>query len=215
MRLLLAFYWIESALLIVDTTLYLKEGISLAGYGTDKLLFWTWCIITLIVIRNSVKRMWAKIYAGLLVASLILSMLPMLLPLIAVIQFALAQDRNCHYELNSRLRIQEVKPFGLAMPLVEVIENHGAWEKVIGSEHIRFVVNDESYTLCDVQSIRILPSDADRKIKIEFEFVYGKEILKFGQGLLDSELVPKVKTHFKMIQFERNPTRKNWLTKHD
>jgi hypothetical protein len=46
MRTLQVIYWTVTGLLVANAILYFTFSISLAGYVSDKALFWTWFVLT-------------------------------------------------------------------------------------------------------------------------------------------------------------------------
>jgi hypothetical protein len=114
---------------------------------------------------------------GIVVA---LSMLPIMIPFLSIIGFALAKDRNAYYELNSGYRIQETLPSGLGIPRIQLIKNLGLLEKVIGDTEFEFQIDNVFYRLGDAKSVEILSMDNDERVKIGFTFESGTVTREIG-----------------------------------
>lgn len=146
-------YLIITLLLITDFVLYLLKGISLSGQLSDKILFWVWLIMTIIVaIKYFKSSKWLKWYLGILGVAIILSIIPMGIPFFKLTEFA----TNIKFEKrveNYRLRYDEV---GLIdhLPLIKVVRNLGAIE--IEIDEMDFGSYSENYSLYDVDKIRLL-----------------------------------------------------------
>src|SRR5690348_5229640 len=77
MKILLKIYIGLTFLLLLDTALYLYNEISLPGHFSDWALFWTWIILTILVISSNIKKRWTRIYAIGLLGFMIVTMIPM------------------------------------------------------------------------------------------------------------------------------------------
>jgi len=58
-------------------SMYAISKMSFIGYWTDRILFWIWLFLTPFIIAVFWRKIWTKIYLGLLIIGLILSILPM------------------------------------------------------------------------------------------------------------------------------------------
>jgi hypothetical protein len=170
-------YWILTALLFIDTIIYLTNHISLAGYWSDKVLFWAWLITTLIIAATQFSKKWMKGYFVVLGSIIILSMLPMMIPFISIISFAFGGEGGANFELNQGIKIQEGRYNGIGlMPAVHIIKNYGIFEKIICETDFEFSVNENYYRLEDAKAVRLLNPDEIDTLKIEFQFDEGKLI---------------------------------------
>ncbi|WP_213278013.1 hypothetical protein [Chryseobacterium indologenes] len=53
---------------------------SFAGYYIDKIINWLWLLMTIFIIVRFWKKKVIKVYFGLLISGIILSILPMMIP---------------------------------------------------------------------------------------------------------------------------------------
>jgi hypothetical protein len=180
MRILQIIYWTITGLLIADAVLYFEFSISLAGYLSDRVLLWTWLVLTGAIISANFRKKWARVYSIALGIVVALSMLPMMIPFLAIIGFAFGDDRNASYELDSLYRIQETSPPGPIIPRIQLIKNVGLLEKVVGDTEFKFQIDDASYRLYDAKSIEILSVDNDERVKIGFTFEKGTVTREIG-----------------------------------
>ena len=164
-------------MLIVDTILYLLKGISLPGVWTDWLIFFLWLIGTFVVTFGQIRKKWAKVYGSLLLIMTFLSLLPMGIPFLTVVAFAIDPLHN-YIKLDSRIRLQENAKSVIAIPQVEAVKNYYLLERVIGETDFYFSVGDNNYRLEDVETVRRLTSGTDI-LEIEFRFKDGIVIKKF------------------------------------
>ena len=105
---LIRFYLIISALIILNLCLFAYARISFAGYWSDRILFWIWVFTTPFIIILCWKKLFTKIYFGLLVIVLILSILPMAIPFFAIFLSASGKGRINNFNLDNNIRIQIV-----------------------------------------------------------------------------------------------------------
>jgi hypothetical protein len=141
-------YVLASLLLVLDVSLYLGWRISLAGYWSDRMLFWVWLLLTALVLKRGWKRRATKMYAGLLVALLVLSMVPMMIPFSIIVMVGFGLDRDYTKDIDGRIRIQQTGKSIMAVPTLEVIEKKGVYEQQIGSMNARKLWDeDDPYPL--------------------------------------------------------------------
>jgi beta-lactamase regulating signal transducer with metallopeptidase domain len=180
MKTLQIVYWTITTLLVADATLYYEFSISLTGYYSDKVLFWTWLVLTVIVVSTEFKKKWARIYSLTLGIIVVLSMLPMMIPFLSIIGFAFANDINSSYELVSPYRIHETSPPGPIIPRIQLMKNLGVLEKVVGDTEFKFQIDSTSYRLYDAKSIEIQSVDKLERIRIRFTFDKGTVTREIG-----------------------------------
>lgn len=156
-------YIIITILLITDFSLYLLKGISLSGQLSDKILFWIWLIMTIIVtIKFFKSKKWIKWYLGIVGISIIISIIPMGIPFLMLTEFATNTKYEKHIE-NYKLRHDEESFFD-KLPIIKVVRNIGIIE--IEIDEMDFSFYGENYSLFDVDKIHLLK----RKNEIFFVF---------------------------------------------
>jgi len=163
-------YIIVTMLLATDFCLYLLKGISLAGQLSDKILFWIWLIMTIIIaIKFFTHKKWLKWYIGIVGILIILSIIPMGMPFFALIEFAANTKFERRIE-NYRLRDGEA---GLIdqTSIIKVVRNMGIIE--IEIDEIEFDNYTKNYSLFDVGEIRLLKE----KNNMFFEFEISNQTI--------------------------------------
>jgi hypothetical protein len=176
MRKLLNGYVVVSLLLVLNVSLYLGWRISLAGYWSDRILFWIWLLLTAVVLKRGWKRRAIKIYAGLLLALLVLSMVPMMIPFSVIIITGFGLDRDYARDIDGQIRVQQAGGSIMAVPTLEVIEKKGIYERQIGRMNARGLGDeDDDYPLGDLVTLRLLRQTED-SIQTELIFKKGKRI---------------------------------------
>ncbi|WP_299435568.1 hypothetical protein [uncultured Aquimarina sp.] len=161
-------YIIITVLLAIDFCLYVFIGVSLSGQLSDKILFWIWLIMTIIVvIKFFTYKKWLKWYLGIVGAFIILSVIPMGMPFFALIEFATNTSFERRIE-DYRLRDGEA---GLIdqTSIIKVVRNMGIIE--IEFDEIEFDNDTKNYSLFDVGGIRLLKEKDD----MFFEFEISNE----------------------------------------
>ena len=172
MKILTRIYWGLTALLLLDTVLYLTNNVSLPGHWIDWSLFWCWFIMTFIVTLTQIKKRWAFGYSMTLIFLTVLSLLPMGIPFLTVVAFAI-DPRDNSIKLNSRVTLRETAKSVIALPTIEAVKNYYIFEKTIGTTDFNFNVNDKSYRLGDVETVREMTNDNADRLTIEFKFKDG------------------------------------------
>lgn len=127
----LRIYLILSLLLATDCLLYYFKLISLRGYYSDVILYWLWLVTTFVVIVVFWKRLMAKLLLAGIIAAIILSILPMMMPFYAWILSTTSLGLRIDKNLNENYRAQIVSYSAMAPPWLEVIEKQGLLEKRI------------------------------------------------------------------------------------
>lgn len=142
--LVLRVYLILSLLLALDCLLYYFKLISLRGYYSDVVLYWLWFVTSFVVIVMFWKKLMAKLLLTGIILTIILSILPMMIPFYAWIlsttSLGLLIDKN----LNENYRAQIVGYSVMASPWLEVIEKHGLLEKRILKSTDYQLMNDDT-----------------------------------------------------------------------
>lgn len=128
---LLLLYLSISFVLTLDCFLYYFKRISLRGYYSDVIVFWLWLFMSFAVIVVFWKKILAKLlFAGLL-ATLIVSIIPMMIPFYGLILSTTPFGLNMNKNLNEKYRAQIVGYSVMTAPWLEVIEKNGIIEKRI------------------------------------------------------------------------------------
>ncbi len=177
MRKLVNGYVLVSLLLVLDVSLYLGWRISLAGYWTDRVLFWVWLLLTAVVFRRGWQRRVTKIYAGLLGALLVLSMVPMMIPFSTIVMVGFGLDRFYWKDIDGRIRIQQTGKSIVGLPTLEVVEKKGIYEQQIASMNAREMWHEDN-TYQNIQDLVTLHVLRQTKDSVQVELVYkrGKTI---------------------------------------
>jgi hypothetical protein len=166
---LIKIYICLTILLVVDTTLYPYERVSLPGQFSDWILLWIWLATTTTIVTLNFRKRWAKMYAMGLIVFTILTMLPMMIPFATIFAFAF-NPQDVRYKVNNEITLQEHSKSVISIPTVAAIKSHGLYEKIIGETDFYFKVRDDHYRIQDATSIRQLSADNSDSLKIEFKF---------------------------------------------
>jgi hypothetical protein len=170
MRKLVNGYIVVSLLLVLDLSLYFGWRISIIGYWSDRVLFWIWLVLTVVVIVKSWRRRGTKIYAALLVLLLILSMVPMMIPFFSIILVGFGLERDYAKNIDEKIRIQQVNKSLLSRATLEVIEKKGIYEQKIGSFNSNQLGDEETpYSIQDLNTLQVLKRAGD-SIQVELIF---------------------------------------------
>lgn len=154
------FYWTVSSLLFVDLCFFLGKEISLAGYWTDKVFFWIWVTLTIAVIGVNFKEDWAKGYGLTLGGIVVVTMIPMMIPFLYLLNLAIGQDT--HVDLGNGIRVQEVSTPPYGMKTLKIVEALGPIEHVIGEAEFT------GFTLDEVKTVKLVDSAQVPLIEIQF-----------------------------------------------
>ncbi|WP_025664729.1 hypothetical protein [Aquimarina megaterium] len=163
-----------SILLLLDLILYCTLDISFIGNLIDRIIFWVWFICTFYIVFKFIKKKWAKIYGFILIALIGISLLPMMVPFLTIIGFALVDEDSI--KIDSEIHIRETSKSVIALPYISVLKNYWIFEREIGKTEFDFEINDDFFGIDDVKSIRRLRTLNDKKMRLEFEFEKGKVI---------------------------------------
>ena len=128
--------------------------------------------MTFIVTLTQIKKRWAFWYSVTLVSLTLLSLLPMGVPFLTVVAFAIDPVDNS-VKLNSRVMLRETAKSVIAIPTIEVVKSYYIFEKTIGTMDFNFNVDDKSYRLGDIESVREVTNDNVDRLTIEFKFKEG------------------------------------------
>lgn len=184
---LLRFYLVVSALMVLNVCFYTAAKMSFAGYWSDRVIFWIWLLATPAVVISFWKIIWAKIYFWLLVAGLILSVLPMALPFFAIILSGSGSGRLNHFGLDNDIRVQTVGYGVMGRPRLQIVKDGLLFDRILLEDADEIEKNDSTWLeLRDAKGARLI-NETDTSITIKYFFV--KDTLKI-------EHVFKEKTSF-------------------
>ncbi len=161
-----------TSLLLIDLILYLTFEISFIGNLIDRIILWFWFISTFYIVFKYIRRKWAKIYGGILIIMIGLSLLPMMVPFLTTIGFAIVSQDSI--KIDNEIHIRETSKSVIAMPYISVLKNYWIFEREIGKTDFSFEINNEFFRIDDAKSIKRLPESNGQKIILEFEFENGK-----------------------------------------
>ena len=184
-RKLLIAYCVISFLLVANIAGDLFYQISVAGYWKDRILFWLWFFSTFLILIKFWKKLLTKIYFGLLVVGVILSILPMMVPFFAIILSSTGEGLHFKKQITPEYRLQVVGYSIMGRPLIEIMKNKGLLEKRIANTNINVFINDSTeIRIWDIKDAKFL-NETDSSIAIQFsadslngEMTITKEINK-------------------------------------
>lgn len=155
-------YILLSLLLIADLIAEIFFKISLAGYWSDRVLFWIWFIFTIYIVFAYWTKRWTKIYFSVLIAGIVLSMLPMGIIFLGILTSITGKGLIYKKELTNNYRFQ-ITAYGImSRPINEIIENKGLFEKEIANEPSDFEINDStSISNKSIKDVTLLKEDQD------------------------------------------------------
>ena len=163
-------YLFISALIILNSSLYAFARMSFVGYWSDRILFWIWILTTLFVIIIFWKKLWTKIYFGLLVIGLILSILPMMLPFFSILLSATGKGRMNHFSLGNNLRLEIISYSIIGRPRIQVVKDGFLFDKIKLEDQDEIQKNDS--TLLEIRDAKNaqLIKETDTSITVKYFF---------------------------------------------
>lgn len=170
-------YMLISLIMLVDITVILTWQISLAGYWSDRLVFWIWLLTTLPFLIIFWKSIYTKIYCIVLVLGLLFSIAAMMLPFFGILFSSTGMERRSYYTPDTgKYRVQLIQSV-MARPRLQIIENKGIVEKVILFTDADFLKND--HLKVGYESVIGLGVVKDTPDSLVLEFhMPGKKIVK-------------------------------------
>lgn len=175
---------------LVVTLVFLSEVVlnfntySYRGYYTDKIIVWLWLALTVFIIIKLWKKKAVKAYFGVLVAGIILSILPMMIPFFALVSYFSTIDSYQRISLNNDYRIERYRPGALSKPQIAVYQQKGIFEKRIGKTPYEEVLEKVIQRPFDipiedqntpVQEAKLITANKD-SIGIEYKIMSKKQI---------------------------------------
>lgn len=131
MKISLYLFILCTVLLSADCLMFYYHNISLAGYYSDIILFWSWLLSSLFVIVFYWRKVMAKVFLGLMALAVLGSVLMMGLPLHSLILSMTSAGLHLKKDLNDKYRAQIVGYGVMVHPWLEVIEKQGLLEQVV------------------------------------------------------------------------------------
>ncbi len=163
-------YFIITAILAADTILFLWKGISLATDWADKLLFWVWFFSTFVVVFSEIKKKWAKIYGSILTVLVVISCLPMMIPILTVfVSMAPHLERNEYYD-DGQLKLYLTSKSVIAKPYVAVKKNYVIFEQEFYEMDMTLLIEDNKHYNIDDAILITRLEDKDNHIMFQFDF---------------------------------------------
>lgn len=176
---------------LVVTLIFLSEVVlnfnqySYRGYYTDKIIGWLWLGMTVFIIIKLWKKKAIKAYFGLLVAGIILSILPMMIPFFALLSYFSNIDSYQRVSLNDGYRIERYRPGALSKVQIAIYQQKGIFEKRIGKipyvEVLENVLQRPSFEISSdernepIQEAKLVNANKD-SIGIEYKIMNKKQI---------------------------------------
>lgn len=135
-------YLFVSGLIILNVCLYIFAKMSFTGYWSDRVIFWLWLLATPVVVFSFWEKIWTKIYFWLLVATLILTILPMAIPFFGLILAGSGSGRLNHFNLENNIRIQTVGYGVMGRPRVQIVKDGFLFDKIKFEDGDEIAAND-------------------------------------------------------------------------
>lgn len=135
-------YMLISLIMLIDITAILTWQISLAGYWSDRLVFWIWLLSTLPFLIIFWKSIYTKMYFIVLILGLLFSIAAMMLPFFGILFSSTGLERQAYYTPDKgKYRVQLIQSV-MGRPRLQIIENKGVVEKVVLFTDADFLKND-------------------------------------------------------------------------
>ncbi|TDG36452.1 hypothetical protein EZJ43_08005 [Pedobacter changchengzhani] len=161
-------YIIISLLLIANVIGDSIYKLSIAGYWSDRILFWMWFFSTIYIIKIFWKKVLTKIYFGLLITGIILSILPMMIPFFAIVLSTTGGGLHFKKQITPEYRLQIVGYGVMGRPLMELVENRGLIEKRVANTNQHVAINDSTrIAIWSIQDAKFI-SETDSSMTIQF-----------------------------------------------
>jgi hypothetical protein len=198
-QILIWVYLFVSALITLDVVLYCFWQMSFTGYWSDRVIFWIWLLLTPVVTFSFWKKLWAKIYFGLLVVGLILSILPMAIPFFGILLSGSGSGRLNHFNLENNIRIQTVGYGVMGRPRVQIVKDGLLFDKIkfedgdeIGANDVISIKPEDAkngeeqelpaFAIRDAKNIKLIKeADTSITVKCFFEKATVETIYRFKE----------------------------------
>lgn len=129
-KILFSIYIALTAIFITGVVLSFNRY-SFAGYYTDKVINVLWLLCTVLTIIWFWKKKAAKIYGILLVALMLLSIIPMMIPFFGIVYYFSTTDDFQQIQLDDTYRIERTRPGAMSKIKIHVYKNEGLIEKLL------------------------------------------------------------------------------------
>ena len=167
---LISFYLFLSGLLILNVCLYVFAKVSYTGYWSDRVIFWLWLLVTCLVVISFWKKIWTKIYFWLLVATLILSILPMAIPFFALLLAGSGSGRLNHFSLENNIRVQTVGYGVMGRPRLQIVKDGLLFDKIMLEDVDEIEKNDSTWLeLRNADNAKLI-GETDTSIAVKYFF---------------------------------------------
>ncbi|HAO28393.1 MAG TPA: hypothetical protein DCQ68_13510 [Chryseobacterium indologenes] len=191
---ILLLYAFISLVFLAEVVLSLNHY-SFSGYYTDKIINWMWLAMTLLIILRFWRKKVVKAYFAVLIFSVLLSMLPMMIPFFALVNYFSTLDDYQQIQLGKIYRIERTRRNVLDKPKVYIYKNEGIVEKEIYKVPYLEIVekvfqdhftNDIAGEAQPIQKAKLVSVDKD-SLGIEYEIMNKKNIFYHKDKKEESE----------------------------
>ncbi|WP_027374005.1 MULTISPECIES: hypothetical protein [Chryseobacterium] len=191
---ILLLYAFISLVFLAEVVLSLNQY-SFSGYYTDKIINWMWLAMTLLIILRFWRKKVVKAYFAVLIFSVLLSMLPMMIPFFALVNYFSTLDDYQQIQLDKIYRIERTRRNVLDKPKVYIYKNEGIVEKEIYKVPYLEIVekvfqdhftNDIAGEAQPIQKAKLVSVDKD-SLGIEYEIMNKKNIFYHKDKKEESE----------------------------
>jgi hypothetical protein len=139
-------YLIVTILLLLDLIATINLKISLAGYWSDRVLFWTWFFSTIYFIKLFWNNKWSKRYFYTLIIFIVLTIIPMAIPFVGIILSTTGQGLLYNEKISDKYRFEVVNYGFMGRPIINICENKGIIEKeILSLKNESININDSTY----------------------------------------------------------------------
>ncbi|TZF92587.1 hypothetical protein FW781_21370 [Chryseobacterium panacisoli] len=158
---------------------------SFAGYYIDKMINWLWLLMTIFIIIRFWKKKVIKVYFGLLISGIVLSILPMLIPFFGIIHYFSTIGCEQRIQLDDTYRIERGRPGALYQPLITIYKREGIFEKQVSripySDIIEKTVQPSNETYLNdkslpIQEAKLINANQD-SIDIEYRILNKQKVI--------------------------------------
>ncbi|MFS4468468.1 hypothetical protein [Maribacter sp. 2210JD10-5] len=170
MKLLTKIYIGLTILLLADLILYLTAGITLATKLADQILFWTWFVLSFIVIFGQFRKKWARIYGLVLGITALLSLFPMGVPILSIYAFMIPNPQPEYLYQDNEIKVERSTKSVIGRTYIGVVKNYWIFEKEIAELDAEFEIGKIYYHIDDIKSITRMNKDNKNSIKLDFDF---------------------------------------------
>ena len=191
---ILLLYAFISLVFLAEVVLSLNHY-SFSGYYTDKIINWMWLAMTLLIILRFWRKKVVKAYFAVLIFSVLLSMLPMMIPFFALVNYFSTLDDYQQIQLDKIYRIERTRRNVLDKPKVYIYKNECIVEKEIYKVPYLEIVekvfqdhftNDIAGEAQPIQKAKLVSVDKD-SLGIEYEIMNKKNIFYHKDKKEESE----------------------------